>query len=299
MSMKSEYGGIFGVINPRELNRLYELLDVCGSMGWKIEEDLSIEDETDRRWDYNRRLEAGNPQYQYGGGQFRDLAPFDYLELEYDGNFQLMTVPAFNTWLKQARNYAARWFKRLQSRYAQKIQLADTKGKVRMADYNRMEMLEHHIKAVKDKDEAYIERSVPMYDSSIEPERYAEFEKYKDLYDWKKDIDWVLGPQGLLHTEDSEIEIARQSWIEGFKEISKCLQDLTKIQKNVARRYNRWSRKDFRYTEDPTDPDTPGKFFNPDFRYNVSRRQRGLTDKEGKYLHDWNPDTMESGAQGL
>tara|TARA_Y100000310_G_scaffold299025_1_gene333483 strand:+ start:114 stop:956 length:843 start_codon:yes stop_codon:yes gene_type:complete len=280
--MKSEYGGIFGVITSRELNRLYELLDVCGSMGWKTKEDPDIEDETYRVDEYRRRLEAGYPQFDYGGGEFRDLAPFDYLELEYDGNFQLMTVPAFNTWLKQARNYAARWFKRVQSRYAQKIQLVDTKGNVRMKDYNRMQMLED--------------------DSSIEPERYSEFEKYKDLYDYEKDIDWVLGPQGLLHSEDSEIESYRKSWIEGFKEISDCLQDLTRIQKNVAKRYNRWSRRNPDYTEDPADPDTPGKFVNPDFRYNVSRYRRGLSKgyrDSFKYLHDWDPDTMESGAHGL
>lgn len=298
MGMKSEYGGIFGIINPRELNRLYELLDICGSMGWKIEEDLSIEDASDRRWDYNRRLEAGNPQFEYGGGEFRDLAPFDYLELEYDGNFQLMTVPAFNTWLKQARNYAARWFKRLQSRYAQKIQLVDTRGKAKLGDYSRMLMMREHIQAVKDKDKAYLERSVPMYDSSIEPERYPEFKKYEDLYDYKKDIDFLRPGLSEDNTPDSEIETSRQSWIEGLKEVSDCLQDLTRIQKNVARRYNRWSRRDPEYTEDPANPDTPGKFFNPDFRYNVSRHQRALI-KEGKYVHDWDPDTMESGAHGL
>ena len=297
--MKSEYGGIFGVITSRELNRLYELLDVCGSMGWKTKEDPDIEDETYRVDEYRRRLEAGYPQFDYGGGEFRDLAPFDYLELEYDGNFQLMTVPAFNTWLKQARNYAARWFKRVQSRYAQKMQLIDTKGKVKQGDWNRMSKIREFIEKRPRLSDAEIKRWEHSfggeYGPTIEPERYPEFEKYKDLYDYEKDIGLL---SWISEEPDSEIESYRKNWIEGFKEISDCLQDLTRIQKSVAKRYNRWSRRNPDYAEDPADPDTPGKFFNPDFRYNVSRYQRSLV-KDNKFVHDWDPDTMESGAHGL
>lgn len=89
MTMRATYGGLFSVINSREVNRLREIIDRCG-------------------------LEMGAIGFDSSSIIARGYNPRNPMQLmyrEYDNDFTQLPLKQFVNWLRQLEEHLSSWYR--------------------------------------------------------------------------------------------------------------------------------------------------------------------------------------------
>tara|TARA_B100000749_G_scaffold280850_1_gene279270 strand:+ start:5181 stop:5642 length:462 start_codon:yes stop_codon:yes gene_type:complete len=99
MTMRATYGGLFSVINSREVNRLREIIDRCG-------------------------LEMGAIGFDSSSISARGYNPRNPMQLlyrEYDNDFTQLPLKQFVNWLRQLEEHLSSWYRDKQKQTSEAI----------------------------------------------------------------------------------------------------------------------------------------------------------------------------------